>query len=125
MEINSVGFGNFSIGAKSANAQKNDEKQEAPKASVSGEQKSIDSEALFNAMNIAGLQNKVQISQTGRKEINPSDYLDENRIADIEAMMGEFENGVDARADILENEFPGFFADDTKYALAARMFAAE
>ena len=125
MDINKITFGDFSIGAKRGNAQKSDEKQEAPKASVGGETKSINADALFSAMNIAGLQNKVQISQAERKEVNPSDYLSEERISDIEAMMGKFEDGVGVVANAIENELPGFFAEDTKNALAARIFAAE
>jgi len=125
MDINKVTFGNFSIGAKRGNAQRSDEKQEAPKANVGGETKSIDSEALFNAMNIAGLQNKVNISSVERREINPADYLTEDRISDIEAMMGKFEDGVGTIANAIEAELPGFFAEDVKNALAAKIYAEE
>ena len=45
-------------------------------------------------MNIAGIQNISQIKQAERKEVNPSAFLDETRITDIEAMMGKFEDGV-------------------------------
>ena len=76
-------------------------------------------------MNIAGLQNKAQIAHPEKKEVNPSDYLTEDRISDIEAMMGKFEDGVGKIADAIEAELPGFFAQDTKNALAAKIFAQE
>ena len=60
-----------------------------------------------------------------RKEVNPNDYLSEERISDIEAMMAEFDNGVNAVANTIEAEFPGMFAQAQKNALAARVFAQE
>lgn len=126
MEINKVAFGNFSIGAKANNAQKQEVKEEAQKAQAGvGGQQSVNAESVFSALNIAGMQNLSQINRSERKEINPADYLSADRIADIEAMMGKFDDGVSKVADTIEQELPGFFAADAKNALAAKIFAGE
>lgn len=124
MEINKVVFGNFSIGAKANNTQQQEVKDEAQKAQTGVEQKDAYAESVFSAMNIAGMQNMTQIARAERKEINPADYLSADRIADIEAMMGKFDDGVGTVADTIEQELPGFFAADVKNALAAKIFAA-
>ena len=124
MDINKVTFGEFSIGAKQSRARKEEQNEETEeKSSVAKDVKSIDAEAFLEAMSIAGIQNKAQISRSENKEVNPSDFLDEKRITDIEAMMGKFEDGVSVVANAIESEFPGFFAPDTKNALAAKIFA--
>ena len=129
MEINQVKFGNYSIGTSQSGAKKN-EKKEANNTQQNVNQqaaqaKSFDVEAMFNAMNIAGLQNKAQINKTEAKAVNPSDYLSEDRISDIEAMMAEFDSGVNDIANTIEAEFPNVFAQDKKFALAAKVFAQE
>ena len=126
MDINKVVFGNFSVGARQSEAKKSEKREEeSAKANVGSEAKNFDAEAVFDALNIAGLQNKAQIAHTEKKEVNPSDYLTEDRISDIEAMMGKFEDGVGKIADAIEAELPGFFAADAKNALAAKIFAQE
>ncbi len=125
MDINKVVFGDFSIGARKNEAKKSETQEEPSKASVAGEAKSVDAEAVLDALNIAGLQNKAQIARAEKKEIDPSEFLSEERIADIEAMMGKFEDGVDKIANAIEAELPGFFAADAKNALAAKIFAQE
>ena len=126
MDINKVVFGDFSIGAKNAQSKKSEAKEEkSSNVNVGSETKSVDAEAMYNALDMIGLQNKVQIAKPERKEVNPLDYLSEDRIADIEAMMGDFENGVSAIADAIDGELPGFFAQDAKLALAAKIFAQE
>ena len=126
MDVNKVVFGNFSIGPKNGGAKESREKQEAQQnAQISGEFKNVDAETVFSALNVAGLQNKAHIAHPERKEINPNDYLSEDRINDIEAMMGKFENGVGVISDAIEEELPGFFAADTRNALAAKIFAQE
>lgn len=127
MDVNQVRFGNYSIGNPNGGAKKNEE-QEAQNLAQGAQQqeaKNIDIDAMFKAMNIAGMQNLAYVSKAEAKEVNPSDYLDEKRISDIEAMMAEFESGVDNIANVLEAEFPGMFAEDQKNALAAQIFAAE
>jgi len=123
MDINKVSFGNYSYGAKKGNVEKEEKKEESPKVSIAGEVQDLNSEDVLNAMNIISIQNRARIAQTERKEINPADYLDQGRISDIEAMMGKFEDGVGVVANAIENEFPGFFAEDTKNALAAKIYA--
>ena len=126
MDINKITFGNFSIGSKRENLKQEAQKDDSPKANVADvESKKVDSEAFLNAMDIAGIQNKAQITVKENKGINPADFLSEDRISDIEAMMGKFENGVGTIADAIEVEFPGFFAPDTKNALAAKIYAQE
>ncbi len=125
MDVNKVTFGNFSIGAKNTNAKKNEQKEEASKGIVSGEVQNLEGKDFLNALNIAGMQNIAQISRVERKEVNPADYLSAERVADIEAMMGKFEDGVDSVANVIEQELPGFFAADVKNALAAKIFAQE
>ena len=126
MDINQVRFGGFSIGANKGNAKSEDTKKEETKASVGGEvRKDVEPDVFFETLDNLAVQGQLQVSQTGKKEINPADYLSQDRIADIEAMMGEFENGVDTVANTIESEFPGFFSAETKNALAAGIFAGE
>ena len=44
-------------------------------------------------------------------------------MADIEAMMADFEIGVNQIVDVLEDEFPGMLSDEKKFDLAAELFA--
>ena len=127
MDINQVRFGNYSLGNPKTASQKNEGKAEekAKNAVNEGETQKFDVENLFNAMNIAGLQNKAQIEKASKKEVNPADYLSESRVSDIEAMMGKFENGVNEIANAIEVEFPQTFSQAQKNALAARIFAQE
>ena len=128
MDINQVRFGSYSIGNSGIGAKKSEgkAKQEAPiEAKSEGVKKEVSAEEMFNAMNIAGLQNKAQININSRAEINPMDYLSEDRIKDIEAMMGKFENGVNQVADVIEAEFPNALSQQDKLALAANIYAAE
>ena len=127
MDVNQVRFGSYSIGNPKANSGKS---EEAPKENLAKEAngngvKQLSADELFSALNVAGLQNKVQINSPERKDVNPADYLSEDRIADIEAMMDKFETGVSQVADIIEAEFPEVFAPDQKLALAAGIYAQE
>ena len=126
MDINQVKFGSYSIGTSFNGTQKKESK-EAGETQVGVNQqnqaKQIDVDGMFNAMNIAGLQNKAQINRAETKTVNPSDYLSEDRIKDIEAMMAGFDSGVNTVANTIEQEFPGVFADSQKFALAAQIFA--
>lgn len=125
MEINQVRFGNYTMGNPAPRNQAGNEKpEEEVQTQPSVEQKSVDREDLLNAMNLAGLQNMSQISSAGTKEVNPSEFLDEGRISDIEAMMAEFESGVGAIEQVIMEEFPELSEAETK-ALAARIFAQE
>jgi hypothetical protein len=121
-----VTFGNFSIGSKTAGAKKDGVKDDASEAKVSSEVKNanINPEAVLDTLDIQGAYNRAQVVKTEKKEVNPADYLSEERISDIEAMMDKFENGVQFMADNIKAEFPSL-SDDSAYALAAKMFAAE
>lgn len=127
MDVNQVRFGNYSIGNSRTNARKNEEKAEEKKPAETANVgvKGFNADEMFEAMNIAGLQNKAQISMISQKEINPKDFLSDERISDIEAMMAGFESGVNKVADIIEKEFPGLFAPEQKNALAANIFSQE
>lgn len=128
MDVNQVRFGNYSIGNSGVGARKSEgkEKQEVlPEAKNEGVKREVSADEMFSAMNIAGLQNKAQININSRAEINPMDYLSEDRIKDIEAMMGKFESGVNQVADVIEAEFPNALSQQDKLALAANIYAAE
>jgi len=125
MDVNRIIFGDFSLGAKQFEAQKRNDEEKDLKPSADKPENSSNAGAFSNALDIAGVQNKIQVKQIERKEVNPSEFLDENRIADIEAMMGKFEDGVNVVANAIESEFPGFFASDAKNALAAKIYAQE
>lgn len=126
MEVNQIRLNNFTIGSKSSGLRRNEEEKTEEKVfektAVVDESKTKE---LFNTLDITGIQNKAQMNLVARKEVNPSDYLSEERISDIEAMMAEFDNGVNAVANTIEAEFPGMFAQAQKNALAARVFAQE
>ena len=126
MEVNQVRFGNYTIG-NSPQRQQQREEQPAEELQVQpseGNSKSVNRDDLLNAMNMVGLQNLPQVTSAGTKEVNPAEFLDEGRIADIEAMMAEFETGVNEIADVIGEELPEL-SEANKNALAARIFAQE
>ena len=126
MDVNKVTFGDFSIGSKGASTRRNEERKEEQNIPVSGENvQNVDAEKLLSAMNIAAMQNLAQVSKSERKEINPADYLSAERIADIEAMMGGFDDGVNKAAQAVRQELPAGVSEKTVYELAARMYAAQ
>ncbi|MBR5303220.1 MAG: hypothetical protein IKU37_00145 [Candidatus Gastranaerophilales bacterium] len=127
MDVNQVRFGNYSIGnPQNGTPKKNEEK--ASETQTQNQQQTLSSlnpNEVMNALGLAGMQNLAFISKSEAKEVNPTDYLDEGRISDIEAMMAEFEAGVGQVAQTIEAEFPDMFAPDQLNALAAKVFAAE
>ena len=127
MDINQVKFGSYTIGNPKGGAAKKSESEasETQTQNQHSDAKQVNPEAMFNALNIAGMQNMIQINKPGIKEVNPADYLSQDRISDIEAMMAGFEAGVDEIANTIEIEFPGMFAPDQRNALAASIYAAE
>jgi len=131
MDINQVRFGNYSIGNPNGGAKKSEAKaQENPQPQVAAEgtQKEFNVDNMFNAMNIAGTQNKANINFTAKKEFDINDiskYVDVDSQARIESMMAGFDAGVTAAANTIDAEFPGLFADADKYALAAHVAAQE
>ncbi len=127
MDVNQVRFGNYTIAnsqaqlTKKEDAKKENVKQETSNPSIESK---VSAEDIYNAMDITAAQNKAQIS-VAKKEVNPLEHLSQDRINDIEAMMAEFENGVNKTADIIEQEFPGLFPNDARLALASKVFAQE
>ena len=127
MDINQVRFGNYSIGNPQVGAKKSEAKTQEnvqPEVQKEGVKNEVNAENILSALNIAGTQNLAQINFAAKKEINPADYLSPERIADIEAMMAGFENGVNAVADVIEAEIPGL-SEANKNALAAGVYAQE
>ena len=126
MEVNQVRFGNYTIGNSGAKKQKKEQKpeEELQLQPSSENKKSVNREDLLNAMDLVALQNKPQINSAGMKEINPTEFLNGDRISDIEAMMAEFEAGVKAAAQVIGQEFPEL-SEANVNALAARIFAQE
>ena len=128
MEINQVKFGNYSIGtAANGTAKKNSKQAGETDAQTTQSQTSgkANPEGILDALGIAGMQNLAFISKSEVQAPNPSDFLSQERISDIEASMAEFEAGVNNIVNVLDGEFPGLFDDEQKYALAANIFAAE
>ena len=126
MDVNQVRFGEYSIGNPRTGVKKGDDKANDNKefSAPLENNNTLNPENVLNAMNLAGMQNKAQINITQR-EINPSDFLSEERISDIEAMMAGFENGVNQVANVIDAEFPGTFTQAQKNSLAAAIFAKE
>lgn len=127
MDVNQVRFGNYSIGNPRANAQKKEaKKEEAVLQQTPQNQESKNPDEVLNALNITGMQNAAQINLSNASEIpDVSKYLSDERIADIEAMMAEFESGVDGAKQVISGEFPGMFSEAQTNALAAAAFARE
>ena len=128
MDVNQVRFGNYSIGNPQGGAPKKSEanaSETQANPQQQGAQPKFDVDSMFNAMNIMGMHNLSQLNKAEAKMVNPSDYLSQERISDIEAAMAGFESGVESIANTIEAEFPGMFAPDQKNALAAQIFAAE
>ena len=118
MGINNVRFVNFAVGDKNSNAKKQAAQEEVEQAEQQVAPQVVEESKDFpTSLDILGAQYKASINKVEPKELSPE------RVNDIEAMMAEFENGVNAIADTIDAEFPGFFADDAKLALAAQIYA--
>ena len=128
-EVNSVGgYGSYSIGYSQSKKEQMPEGQaDEGLSNFAQEQKEsiYNPDSLLNAMGTMGAYNLININKADAKAVNPSDYLDDGRISDIEAMMAEFEAGVDEIALSIEEEFPDMFTQAQKNALAAGIFAQE
>ena len=128
MEVNQVRFGNYSIGNQASGFLRNN-KEDASETQTQAQnqqvqnQQGFDIEGFFNAQNLAGLQNLAFISKSEVQMPNPADFLDDARINDIEAMMTEFEAGVNNIFSVLQEEFSGMIPEEKMYEFAASMFA--
>ena len=112
----------YEIISKNDENKLGEKSQNEAKANVASEK---NPDGVMSALNIAGMQNMAQINVAAKKEVNPADHLSADRMADIEAMMADFELGVNQIADALEDEFPGMLSDEKKMALAAQIFAQD
>lgn len=126
MDVNQVKFGNYAIGSAGSGAKKSEgkEKEEVKQeASQQETAQAFNADDMFDAMNVQGLQNKAQINFVAKKDIDPVQFLGSERVADIEAMMAQFETGVNNVKNVIENEFPNAFSEASKNALAAEIYA--
>ena len=127
-EVNNVRFGNYSIGNPQQGSQKKANEGQVGQESAQPQnqtQSTFDPSDVLSAMGNMGAYNLISINKAEAQSVNPADYLSEERMSDIEAMMAEFEAGVDTIATSIEEEFPGVFAQDYKNALAAQIYAQE
>ncbi len=125
MDVNQVKFGNYAIGNGNSGAKKSEGKKEdaAQENLAPAQAQTVDANSVFDAMAVQGLQNKAQINFAAKKELDPVAFLGEERVADIEAMMARFENGVKNVSSTIDSEFPGAFSEADKNALAAHIYA--
>ncbi len=125
MDVNQVKFGNYAIGNGNSGAKKREgnEEETAQVIEAAQTQKTVDANSVFEAMAAQGMQNKAQINFASKKELDPVAFLGEERVADIEAMMARFEDGVKNVSSTIEGEFPGAFTEADKNALAAHIYA--
>ena len=125
--INNVRIGNSQTGSTHARNAKTSEEQVNQNLAQNLEQQTkstYNPDSILTAMGYEGAYNMMQINKSNSlNNVNPSDYLSEERISDIEAMMAEFETGVNNTANVIEGEFPGMFTEEQKNALAAQIFA--
>ena len=126
---NRIGLGSQTIGNQtSAMAKKGNKEASETQQQTQAQQQNVQNfneKDFFNALSFVSQQNMVQINRPEAQAVNPSDYLSEERISDIEAMMAEFDSGVSGISNTIEAEFPGVFDEASKNALAARIFAGE
>ena len=130
MEIGKVKFGEYSVGnGQIAPNKKNAGKEEAKEQEVStqSKQNAVKPDDMYNALGLMGSQNMAFISRSTKVSDleSATNFLGDERVQDIEAMMAEFENGVADVADIIDEEFEGVFDEAERNALAAKIFAQE
>jgi len=127
MDINQVQFGgSYSIGNSRPETKKQEEKKtEVAQKEVPSANTEANADKIFEAMNLDGLYFKNQIQQSQTKEVNPSDYLSDDRIGDIEAAMAEFESGVNNIASVIAQEFGSSISSEYANELAAKIYAGE
>lgn len=126
--VSNVMIGNYTIGNPQGGATNRNE-ADASNAQTQNQQtqlaQSTNGEAFAVESKSSDAFGRMLLNFNKTQTINPSDYLSQDRINDIEAAMAEFESGVDEIANTIEAEFPEMFATDQKNALAAEIYAAE
>ena len=128
-EVNRIGWANTAIGnGLFANNSKTKPEAEAEKQSTAFNQNlnsTVSPEDVLSAMQNLGAYNFINVNKTEAQTIDPTKYLSEERIAEIEAMMAEFDSGVEEVAAIIGKELPEDVSQATKNALAASIYAQE
>ena len=130
MEIGKVKFGEYSVGnGQIGSGKRGEEKQENQvESNAQGNtREAVDAEDMINALGLMGTQNLAFVSKNaGVGDVEAAEeFLGEERTSDIEAMMAEFENGVNDIADFIDDEFGDIFSESEKMAIAAKVFAQE
>lgn len=98
--------------------KKEEEKKAEDKAPAKQEGKNVNSEAIFDAMQLSAAQNKAVVLGNALT-IDPKKYLDDESIARIQGFMGDFESKTEDLANVIAAEFPGL-SEAQIMALAAR-----
>ena len=98
--------------------KKEEEKKAEDKAPAKQEGKNVNSEAIFDAMQLSAAQNKAVVLGNALT-IDPKKYLDDESIARIQGFMGDFESKTEDLANVIAAEFPGLSGAQIM-ALAAR-----
>ena len=98
------------------------EEKEVKEEVIVNKLETVEPEKVLDALNLLGAQNMAKVSKT---QINPADFLSEERIASIEESMKLFEQGVEKYAGAVKEEFGNAFSDNVVYALAAEAFSRE
>ena len=127
MDINQVKIGNYSVGnSYGSGVKKESEKtqENAPQQQAVSAQ-TAKPEDVLNAMNLSAIFNQAYIEKPKAKEVNPAEYLSQDRMNDIEAMMAEFDNGVSHIAEIISGEFGDTLSGAKVNELAAKIYAGE
>lgn len=122
VHINNFG-NNWGFYQKQQTTNSQNEKELQKETPVTSKQKGVEADEIFSALSVLGAQNFAAVS--GKNQINPADYLSEERIASIEESMKLFERNVEKYAGAIQEEFGDAFSDDVKYALAAEAFSRE
>ena len=108
---------------QSDDSKKKAEEKNIQQASSAQEAKSADPNKVLDALSFIGAQNFVKVAE--KTPVNPSDFLSDDRIKNIEDSMKLFEEGTEKYADVIKAEFGNVFSEDTVYALAANAFALD
>ena len=128
-QINNVGWSQTAVGGNYVQSQTAAGKDATAEAQTSGAQQNLEStynpENVLTAMQTLGAYNLVNVNKTDASAVDPTKYLSEERIADIEAMMAEFDDGVEELAVIIDEELPDDVSQATINALAASLYAQE
>lgn len=118
-------FGSSSTGGASGVGGRHASNREA--SSNDTQRQASNSEDVMIALELQGVQNLAYIKSMGKMDITTPEaaasYLGEEEVDNIEAMMAEFENGVDMYRDMIDDEFGDSLSEAERNALAAQVYA--